>query len=107
MPPARELVSLNGLWEIAPGGPGAPPARWMSRIEVPSLVDTAVPSYPWRDSEYHWYRTAFTLPPARRPETVVLVLEQAMFGTEVRLNGQAVGGDLACYTSQEYDVSAA
>lgn len=107
MPPARELVSLNGSWEIAPGGPGAPPARWMSRIEVPSLVDTADPSYPWRDSEYHWYRRKFTPPPARRPETLVIVLEQAMFGTEVRLNGRVVGEDPACYTSQEYDVSAA
>jgi beta-galactosidase len=105
MPAARELVSLNGSWEIAPGGPGGPPARWVSRIEVPSLVDMALPPYPWRDSEYHWYRTSFTLPRAERPETVVLVLEQAMFGTEVRLNGRVVGGDIACYTSQEYDVS--
>ena len=79
----------------------------MSRIEVPSLVDTADPSYPWRDSEYHWYRRKFTPPPARRPETLVIVLEQAMFGTEVRLNGRVVGEDPACYTSQEYDVSAA
>jgi len=33
-----------------------------------------------------------------------LVIEQAMYGTEVWLNGSHLGGDIACYTSQEYDI---
>ncbi len=96
---------MNGTWEVSPGDPDSPPSRWTSRVDVPSLVDTATPSYAWRDSGYHWYRTRFVLPPAQRPECVFLVLEQSMFGTEVRLNGVSVGRDIACYTSQEYDVT--
>ncbi|MBP1654064.1 MAG: glycoside hydrolase family 2, candidate beta-glycosidase [Bacteroidetes bacterium] len=96
---------MNGTWEVSPGDPDSPPSRWTSRVDVPSLVDTAIPSYAWRDSGYHWYRTRFVLPPAQRPECVFLVLEQSMFGTEVRLNGVSVGRDIACYTSQEYDVT--
>jgi beta-galactosidase len=104
---AREVVSLNGPWEIAPGVLSGPPPQWTSRIEVPSLVDAALPAYPWRDSDYHWYRTKFTLPQGRHDECLMLVLEQAMYGTEVRLNGLVVGQDIACYTSQEYDVTSA
>jgi hypothetical protein len=35
-----------------------------------------------------------------------LRIEQAMFGTGVWVNGTWVGGDIACYTSQEFDITA-
>jgi len=107
MHPARELISLNGDWEIAPGELSGPLPSLTSRIKVPSLVDAADPAYPWHDAEHHWYRARFVLPPPRRTESVFVVLEQAMYGTEVRLNGLVVGRDIACYTSQEYEVSSA
>ena len=102
---ARIVFSLNGAWEIEPGIRPAPPAGWRHAIQVPSLVDVATPSYDHRSHEYHWYRTTFTVPHAMRREAALLLLEQAMFGTCVWLNGHFVGDDIACYTSQEYDVT--
>jgi hypothetical protein len=72
---------------------------------VPGLVDLAIPAYSHETSDSHWYRHAFTLPQSVRRETALLVIEQAMFGTAVWMNGRFVGEDIACYTSQEYDVS--
>ncbi|MEW6509816.1 MAG: glycoside hydrolase family 2 TIM barrel-domain containing protein [Bacteroidota bacterium] len=73
-------------------------------MPVPSLVDAASPDYSWRDHEYHWYRLKFTVDSSVERETALLRLEQAMYGTAVYLNGTRIGSDIACYTSQEYDV---
>jgi beta-galactosidase len=102
---ARIIFPLNGAWEIEPGLRHSPSAGWRHSIQVPSLVDVAMPSYDHRVHEYHWYRLTFTVPHTMRRETALLVLDQAMFGTSVWLNDRYVGEDIACYTSQEYDVT--
>ncbi|HUI65663.1 MAG TPA: glycoside hydrolase family 2 TIM barrel-domain containing protein [Bacteroidota bacterium] len=101
--PARINRSLNGEWEVHPGE--TLPGRWSSKVPVPGLIDLATPAYPWQTHSYHWYRTRFPL--EREPEfaRAILRVEQAMFGTEVFLNGHPLGGDIACYTSQEYDLT--
>lgn len=99
------MVPLNGTWEIEPGPRSEPPASWHRSIAVPALVDVAVPSYDHRGCDHHWYRRVFSVPQAMRRDTALLVIEQAMFGTAVWMNGHYVGGDIACYTSQEYDVT--
>ncbi len=99
---ARRTLLLNGTWELEPSDGPAPPDRWSRRVQVPALVDCAVPPTSWRDARFHWYRTVFRPPSASA--LAFLVVEQAMFGTEVWLNGIHLGGDIACYTSQEYDV---
>jgi len=103
----RTTLSLNGGWQIAPGRKEAPPGHWGHEVVVPGLVDLAVPRYDWSESEYHWYRTTFTIPAANRSALAFLRIDQAMFGTSVWLNGAYVGCDIACYTSQEYDITAA
>src|SRR3970040_2458945 len=102
----RTTLSLNGGWQIAPGRKEAPPGHWGHEVVVPGLVDLAVPRYDWSVSEYHWYRTTFTIPAANRSALAFLRIDQAMFGTSVWLNGAYVGCDIACYTSQEYDITA-
>jgi beta-galactosidase len=72
---------------------------------VPGLVDLAVPPFRWQVYDFFWYRTTFTVPSHQPGKISLLRIEQAMFGTLVWLNGQKVGGDIACYTSQEYDIS--
>lgn len=104
--PARHALSLNGVWDIAPGEETTPPPSWTSRVPVPALVDSAVPAYRWQDHPYHWHRLVFVPAVPRTYERAILRLDQAMYGTIVTLNGQEVGRDIACYTSQEYDVSA-
>jgi hypothetical protein len=68
-------------------------------------VDAASPRYAAGEAEYHWYRIQPYIPDAAKRTLTVLTLEQAMFGTEIWINGSWVGGDIACYTSQRYDVS--
>ena len=71
---------------------------------MPALVDISEPAYAWQAFDYHWYRATFRVPAGDCADLAFLGLHQAMFGTDVWLNGEHVGGDIACYTSQEYDV---
>ncbi|MBM2845809.1 MAG: glycoside hydrolase family 2, candidate beta-glycosidase [Bacteroidetes bacterium] len=103
----RTLLSLNGGWQIAPGRKDAPPTHWDHEVVVPGLIDLAAPRYDWSVHEYHWYRTTFAIPATNRSDLAFLRIEQAMFGTEVWLNGQRIGCDIACYTSQEYNITTA
>ena len=102
-PSPRRVQSLNGLWDIAPGTIEPRHGAWKSHIPVPSLVDCAEPVYDWKSSSYHWYHLSFRVEAPHRREKATLRIGQAMFGTEVWLNGTRLGGDIACYTSQEYD----
>ncbi len=102
---SRKQISLNDLWELHPGTKDSFPPNWEYRVQVPSLVDCAEPKYNWQSNDYHWYRKTFRLDTDIKNQVAVLTIEQAMFGTEVWLNGKYLGGDIACYTSQEYRCS--
>lgn len=111
---SRTYLSLNGRWQIAQGPKDASPEQWTYEVPVPGLVDLATglssrtaPNYDWAAHEYHWYRTTFTIPESDRSALAFLKIDQAMFGTSVWLNGIHIGCDIACYTSQEYDIFAA
>ncbi|MCI0708071.1 MAG: hypothetical protein L0Y80_11375 [Ignavibacteriae bacterium] len=99
----RQTISLNGTWELEPGGEKESPKKFTHEVPVPSLVDLAKPSYDWKASDYHWYRTTFTLPKGKNKHAF-LKLDQCMYGTKVWLNGAEVGESISCYTSQEYRV---
>jgi beta-galactosidase len=101
-PRFRKHISLNGRWSVAPGEADSPPGRFFSSVQVPGLVDLAEPAIRWKEFNYFWYRKEFVVPEACISPYAFLVFEQAAFGTAVRLNGKRIGGDIACYTSQEY-----
>ncbi len=101
----RRIQSLNGIWDIAPGTAPAPAGGWNAVISVPSLVDCALPAYDWQSSPYHWYRLLFRVEGSHASGNAVIRIGQAMFGTSLWLNGNLLGGDIACYTSQEYDAA--
>ncbi|MDP2208823.1 MAG: glycoside hydrolase family 2 TIM barrel-domain containing protein [Bacteroidota bacterium] len=98
----RKKISLNGSWELQPGGKESLPSKWDYEVQVPALVDCVKPKYNWQTYDYHWYRKTFRLDEVSQYQIAVLIIEQAMFGTEIWLNGKHIGGDIACYTSQEY-----
>ncbi len=100
----RLIISLNGAWQIEPGENEVPSGEWRHDVQVPALVDMARPAYEWETFAYHWYRHSFHLQENRRADLAFLKLQQASFGTEVWLNDKHLGGDMACYTSQEYDL---
>ncbi|MER3524887.1 MAG: hypothetical protein C4326_12770 [Ignavibacteria bacterium] len=104
-PSHRKKYLLNGIWFFQPTPDDGLPASWDHTIMVPSVVDCGEPRCRWQESTYFWYRTTFDVPSLR--ESAFVVLEQAMFGTDVWLNGKHLGGDIACYTSQEYDARSA
>lgn len=97
----RNVFSLNGTWSIA-GGSSVQPANFPSTIVLPSVVDTAEPQYDWLHAQFHWYRTTFTLANISSEQNIFLKIAQSMFGTEVWLNGNHLGGSISCYTSHEY-----
>jgi beta-galactosidase len=102
----RKTLSLNGDWDILPGGKDVPSEGWLAKVPVPGLVDLSSPEFDWRAYPYHWYRTPFVADKAVASGRTLIRIDQAMFGTEVWLNGSAVGSDISCYTSQEYDLTA-
>lgn len=101
----RTTTLLNGTWQLQPTNDEAVPPQWDHTVPVPALVDGAEPRHEWKKFHYHWHRKTFNVPD--QSELTFIVIEQAMFGTDVWLNGKHLGGDIACYTSQEYDARAA
>ena len=101
-PRFRTRLALNGTWRIQPSDEALPPATWIHAVPVPGLVDLAEPRYEWKKFRHHYYQCLFDVDDNKA--LAFLVIEQAMFGTEVWLNGEHLGGDIACYTSQEYDL---
>lgn len=101
----RKIIPLNGTWQLQPTNDEGVPSTWRHAVPVPAVVDSATPTYAWEDFKFHWHRRSFTLP--EESELAFVVIEQAMFGTDVWLNGTYLGGDIACYTSQEYDARSA
>lgn len=97
-------LNLNGTWQIAPGN--RIPENWKYQVPVPALVDVAIPRFDWQKSDYFFYRKEFTFHRTDDSRTIFLELEQVKYGTEIWLNGEFVGGDIPCYTRQEFDVTA-
>ena len=42
---ARNVISLDGTWDVAEGAMDGPPARFGHRVAVPGLVDIASPAF--------------------------------------------------------------
>jgi beta-galactosidase/beta-glucuronidase len=119
----RRVVSLNGSWQIAAGGPDQQPAQFDRTIPVPGVVDMADPPFEKvgrntqfaddgghkfnmiRDPHYRgfWYRRTFTVD-GDPPPVAVLKLAKAKFGAQVWLNGHDLGRHWPCYTPGYFDV---
>ncbi|GAB4363057.1 MAG: hypothetical protein Kow0042_00610 [Calditrichia bacterium] len=81
------------------------PVNFSFRIPVPGLVDLAQPRLKWQNYRYFWYKREIDLAGIDNDARVFLQIEQVMFGTEVWVNGRRVGGDIPCYTRQEFDIT--
>lgn len=107
VPAPPRVLSLNGDWDCEPGPEDTAPPAWRHRAPVPGLVDLRTPQGEWSRHRFFWYRTTFLSPPLPPAGRLFLRLDQARYGTEVWLNGLRIGGSIRCYTSQEYDLTAA
>jgi beta-galactosidase len=107
---SRQVVSLDGRWQIAEGSMGEVPRRFDRSVPVPGLADMAEPPFAEvgtaegaKHREAFWYRRTFRLDGAV-PAVAQLKIHKACFGTRVVLNGKLAGEHLPCFTPAVFDV---
>ena len=107
----REVISLDGEWQVGEGVLDAPPAKFDHMVPVPGLLDMAAPAFeevgkksPKRQA--FWYRRTFKVD-GDVPAVARLKINKAKYGMKVWLNGQVVGESLACFTPVYCDVKEA
>ena len=107
--PLRNVISLDGEWQVAEGTLAQVPAVFDHAIPVPGLLDMAKPAFESPGStvaqadrgkhwlkpvdprrEAFWYRRTFHVESAL-PAVALLKIHKAAYGTKVLLNGQVVG----------------
>ena len=104
----RQILSLDGEWQIAQGPLGAPPALFDRKIVVPGLVDMAQPAFDdvgvksARRAAF-WYEKKFPLA-GPVPAVATLKIGKAFFGARVYLNGAEIGEHLPLFTPGYFDL---
>jgi len=106
--PAREVINLDGIWQLTEGSMHVAHGNFDRRVRVPGLIDMANPAFEevGKKSDKRqafWYRRTFTVP-VEIPEVAVLKFHKAKYGTKVWLNGRLVGEHLPCFTPCYLDV---
>ncbi|HXK60994.1 MAG TPA: glycoside hydrolase family 2 TIM barrel-domain containing protein [Acidobacteriota bacterium] len=110
--PPRQLVRLDGQWEMEQGDLGdVPPTTYSRTVPVPGLADMATPPFEEvgkRSSlrRAFWYRRTFTID-GDVPDVALLKVHKARYGTKVWLNGQLIGEHLPCFTPGYFDLKKA
>ncbi|MDR1779556.1 MAG: hypothetical protein LBR50_02350 [Tannerella sp.] len=104
----RQVLSLNGEWQIAKTLNSNPPQEYLSTAQVPGLVDLASPALDtvgtlYSDSSNYWYKRTFELPTTDF-DIARLKIFKAKYRTKVYVNGNFVGEDVYCFTPQYYDI---
>ena len=100
--PPRNVIPLDGTWQIAEGNLTDVPTAFDHTVPVPGLVSLATPPFAElgptvADRIYYtqktppfdalWYRRTFTVD-GPIPATAMLKVAKAMYGTRVFLNGE-------------------
>jgi hypothetical protein len=103
----RQVVSLNGEWQIAKTG-GALPDDFPATVPVPGVVDLAVPALDsagalYQDNSWYWHRRTFAIP-GTDFDVIRLKIYKAKYHTKVYVNGQFAGENDYCFTPSYYDL---
>ncbi len=104
----RQIINLDGMWEIAQGSMDSMPDSFRHKVPVPGLVDMAKPAFDevGKKSEKRqafWYRRTFTVK-GKIPDVAILKIHKAKYGTKVFLNSELAGEHLPCFTPALLDV---
>ncbi|MEN6336139.1 MAG: sugar-binding domain-containing protein, partial [Phycisphaerales bacterium] len=104
----RNVIDLNGMWQVAEGTMEAVPERFEHEVPVPGLIDMAEPAFAevGKKSDRRqafWYRRTFTVD-GEVPPVAILKIHKARYGTQVWLNGRVVGEHLPCFTPALMDL---
>ncbi len=111
VPSLRQVVSLDGIWQVEQGGMESVPKEFSHTVVVPGLVDMAQPAFTEvgvksRLRKAFWYRRTFRID-GPVPAVAVLKVHKAKYGTRVILNGMPLGDHLPCFTPGYFDTHAA
>ncbi|UCE05284.1 MAG: hypothetical protein JSW07_16950, partial [bacterium] len=104
----RQILSFDGIWEIAEGDIDDIPDHFAHRVPVPGLVDMATPSFAevGKKSELReafWYRHTFRVN-GTIPDVALLKIHKAKYSMRVFLNGQHIGDHLSCFTPAFFNI---
>jgi len=107
---SRQILSLDGLWQVAQGEDNTPPDRFGHEVPVPGLLDMAVPALDEIGTENSknlrqsfWYRTTFRVS-SPVPQSAVVTFRKVKYGYDVYLNGKHIGSHQANFTPAQFDV---
>ncbi|RYG69022.1 hypothetical protein EON80_10545 [bacterium] len=107
-PNFRQVVDLNGEWQVGQGNRDTPPAAFDRAVAVPGLIDMAQPPYTevhWKSAQRQafWYRRTFQIKDAV-PAVATLKVGKATFGTKVWLNSALIGEHHPCFTAGYFNL---
>ena len=105
----REVISLNGTWQIAQTKNDMPPETYLHTVPVPGLVDMATPKFdsvgmPATLRNYFWYKKEVDLA-YTKDEAIRLKFLKAKYGIQVWLNKKRVGEHLYNFSSKTFDIT--
>ncbi|MGQ9620092.1 MAG: glycoside hydrolase family 2 TIM barrel-domain containing protein [Bacteroidales bacterium] len=104
----REEICLNGSWEIARTDTLEDiPSFFNSKIQVPGLIDMAVPSVNEQDTAYanslYWYRRTFRVDDPSA-DLIILKINKARYHTKVWINRQKAGENVYSFTPSFFNI---
>ena len=105
----RQVVNLDGEWQLEQGSLVAPPQVYRHRVPVPGLVDMAQPALTEigkksAQRQAFWYRKSFKVS-SRIPDIALIKFGKARYGIQVILNGQILGEHLPCFTPAYFNAA--
>ena len=109
-PQGRQVLRLDGSWQIAEGEMDRTPADFDHRVRVPGLADAAEPPFQAvgekgsaQRRQAFWYRRTFRID-GGIPAVAKLKIHKAAFGTRVFINGVLAGDHQPCFTPGYFDL---
>jgi beta-galactosidase/beta-glucuronidase len=103
----EEWLSLNGVWQFAPGRLGdSPPFSQTLRdaVIVPFPLESALSGYMKREVRM-WYRRAFEVPAGWQDKRVLLHFGAVDWNTDVYVNGNLIGNHKGGYDAFSFDIT--
>ncbi len=128
---SRQVISLNGVWDIEEGDWKKIPEEFTHTCVVPGLVDLATPEFEApgeikplyslkalkpsnllglvrfkdKNREAFWYKRSFTLDKDQQRELVMLKVHRAKYTSTVWINGEKAGENGRLYSPGIYNIS--
>jgi hypothetical protein len=110
-PGPRQVILLDGTWQVEQGGMESPPEVFSHTVAVPGLLDMAQPAFAEvgrksAERQAFWYRRTFRVD-GPLPAVAILKVSEAMFGSRAFLNGTLLGDHPGSFTPVRFDARAA